>query len=60
MNKPQWGQFIGTVISSVCPAGEVGAESHWQQGGWDFQQHTAAWIYSVRRLFLIPWRGMIS
>jgi len=33
------------MTSSVLPkAGDVGAESHWQQSGWDFQQHTAAWI----------------
>ena len=40
------------MTSSVLPlAGDVGAESHWQQGGWVFQLHTAAQNNSVRRLF---------
>ena len=42
------------MTSSVLPlAGDVGAESHWQQGGWDFQQHTAARFHIVRRLPII-------
>jgi len=42
------------MTSSVLPlAGDVGAKFHWQQGGWDFQQHTAARFHIVRRLPII-------
>ena len=38
------------MTCSVPPlAGDVGAESHWQQGGWFTQQHAAARVSSVRR-----------
>jgi len=41
------------MTSSVLPsAGDVGAEFHWQQGGWNFQQHTAARSHAVRRLLI--------
>jgi hypothetical protein len=38
------------MTCSVPPlAGDVGAESHWQQGGWFTQQHAAARMIPVRR-----------
>jgi hypothetical protein len=44
--------FLGPMTGSVLPpAGDVGAESHWQQGGWGLQLHTAAQNKIVRRFF---------
>src|SRR5271157_2452033 len=40
------------MTCSVPPlAGDVGAESHWQQGGWQSQQHAAARFFIRAAVF---------
>jgi hypothetical protein len=47
------------MTCSVPPvAGDVGAESHWQQGGWFTQQHAAARMIPVRWFFTSCWHSV--
>jgi hypothetical protein len=49
---------MALMTSSVPPlAGDVGAESHWQQGDWFAQQHAAARFFiraAVYSMGIIP------